>query len=327
MSLRFDFSGSINGSAERLRTMSTERPHVVVIAGPTASGKTGLGIELAEKFKGEIVSADSVQIYRHMDIGSAKPTPDERSRVVHHMIDIRNPDEDFSAGDYVREARNCIDNIHARGMVPLVVGGTGLYIRLLLGGIVSLPAANSLLRHTLREEESKTEGCLYARLFEVDPESARRATPHNLVRIIRALEVYELTGRRLTDIQKEHGLQDRRYRALFICTAPKRQVLYERIDKRVDCMIKGGLFEEMSRLYGLGFARNLKSLQSLGYRHAGMVLAGEKDEREAIRLMKRDTRRFAKRQVTWFRSEPDVLWIDPEDNTEMGLVVANFLGR
>lgn len=307
--------------------MTSELPSVVVIAGPTASGKTSCGIELAERFGGEIVSADSVQIYRHLDIGSAKPTQEERARVVHHMIDIRDPDEDFSAGDYVREARECLDKIRTKSLVPLVVGGTGLYIKLLLGGIVDVPATDPLVRQRLKQEESKGDGTLYARLVKVDPESARRTTPQNLVRIVRALEVYELTGKRLSDIQQEHALQDRPYRALFIGITPVRDVLYERIDVRVDSMIKGGLFEEVSRLHELGFGRDLKPLQSLGYRHAGMVLSGETEKDEAVRLMKRDTRRFAKRQLTWFRSEPEVLWFDPQERARIGFVVANFLGR
>jgi len=302
-------------------------PKIIVIAGPTASGKTEFGIDLAEEFGGEIVSADSVQIYRYLDIGSAKPTPVERSRVTHHMIDIRDPDEDFSAGDYVREARGWIRAIHARGMVPLVVGGTGLYIRLLLGGIVELPPKNTVLRQRLRHEEAEREGSLYDRLLEVDPESARCASRRNMVRITRALEVYELTGRPLSDIQREHALQDRPYRSLYVCIAPNRQVLYERIDTRVDSMIKGGLFEEVGRLYDRGCTRELKPMQSLGYRHAGMVLSGEVDKHEAIRLMKRDTRQFAKRQLTWFRSEPDTVWFDLEDRPQIRFAVANFLGH
>ncbi len=306
--------------------MSTDRPGIVVIAGPTASGKTECGIELAEEFRGEIVSADSVQIYRHLDIGSAKPTPAQRSRVTHHMLDIRDPDEDFAAGDYVREARDRIRDIHARGMVPLVVGGTGLYIRLLLGGIVDLPPKSPALRRRLRKEENEREGSLFDRLLKVDPDSARSTTPHNLVRIMRALEVHELTGRPFSDIQREHALQDRPYRSLFVCIAPERQVLYERIDTRVDSMVKGGLFEEVGRLYDRGFTWELKPMQSLGYRHVGMVLTGEVDKHEAIRLMKRDTRHFAKRQLTWFRSEPDTVWFDPESRPRIRFAVANFLG-
>lgn len=301
---------------------------IVVIGGPTAAGKTAVGMALAEKFGGEIVSADSVQVYRYMDVGSAKPTPEEQARVRHHMIDIRDPDEDFSAGDYVREARQRIDIILERGGLPLVVGGTGLYIRLVLGGIVDLPAADpSLRRRLLEKERAGGKGTLYAGLLAVDPETAALTGPHNLIRIVRGLEVFEITGRRLSEIRKEHSLGDRPYRSVFICCAPSRAGLYERIDNRVDCMIKGGLLDEVRRLYERGYARDLKSMQSLGYRHAGLVLAGETDRREAIRLMKRDTRRYAKRQFTWFRSEPDVKWFDPAETANIELAVAHFLDR
>jgi len=307
--------------------MSPDKPKIVVIAGPTASGKTRVGIALAEKFDGEIVSADSVQVYRFMDVGSAKPSVQERALVPHHLIDIRDPDEDFSAGDYVKEAREAIAGILRRARVPFVVGGTGLYIRLLLGGIADLPAADlKARRRLLREEQEAAPGALFRRLALIDPETASRTDPQNLPRILRGLEVFEATGKSISWFQKKHLFQDRPYSALFVCLAPPRPILYERIDKRVDCMIKGGLCDEVSQLYARGYTRHLKPLQSLGYRHAGQVLAGEMDPEEAIRLMKRDTRRYAKRQLTWFRSEPGVLWFDPEEIEGIGFVIAHFLG-
>jgi tRNA dimethylallyltransferase len=307
--------------------MTERKPRIVIIAGPTASGKTAVGIELAKSRRGQIISADSVQIYRYMDVGSAKPTPQERSRVVHHMIDIRNPDEDFSAGDYVREARNCISETLREGDLPIVVGGTGLYIRSLLGGIAELPRAQPALRKDLRgQEEEKGKGTLFNKLAELDPVTAGRIPPENIARVIRALEVMELTGKRLSDIQEEHRFQDRPYKVLFICFDPDRQLLYERIDKRVDSMIEGGLLEEVVQLYDRGYSGELKSMQSLGYRHVGMVLKGQMDLPGATRLMKRDTRHYAKRQVTWFRSEPGVIWCDPDDIKGIGLKVSNFLG-
>ncbi|MGB6065557.1 MAG: tRNA (adenosine(37)-N6)-dimethylallyltransferase MiaA [Desulfomonilaceae bacterium] len=307
--------------------MTESKPRVIVIAGPTASNKTAVGLELAEMCAGEIVSADSVQIYRYMDIGSAKPTREERARVIHHMIDVRYPDEDFSAGKYVREARQRTSEILHRRHLPLVVGGTGLYIKLLLGGIALLPAAHPELRRKLADEEQEGgKGTLFKRLTKLDPLSADRIPPENMARVIRALEVIELTGKSLSEVQERHGFRDRPYKVLFICLDPGRALLYERIDKRVDSMIKGGLIEEVSRLYALGYFREHKSMQSLGYRHAGMVLAGETSLGEATRLMKRDTRHYAKRQVTWFRSEPGVLWCDPDDIKGIGLKVSNFLG-
>ena len=308
--------------------MSENRPRLVVIAGPTASGKTSTGIDLAESLGGEIVSADSIQIYRYLNIGSAKPSLEERTRVAHHMIDIRNPDEDFTAGDYVREARACINEILERRRIPLVVGGTGLYIRLLLGGIVDLPPADTELRSRLEaDEEHGGQGTLHKRLVQVDPEAARKIRPENTYRVIRALEVFEKTGQRISEIQGQHALRDRLYTSLFICLAPPRKVLYELIDNRVDNMVNEGLLEEVSDLYLRGYSRTLKPLQSLGYRHAGMVLSGEVDLPEAIRLMKRDTRRYSKRQLTWFGSEPKVQWFDPDEIGQIKSVVDGFLGR
>jgi len=317
-----------SSSQQHSHPMSDEKPKILVVAGPTASGKTRLAMKLAETVGGEIVSADSIQIYRHMDIGSAKPTTAERSRVVHHMIDIRDPDEDFSAGDYVREARQCINKIIQRGGVPLVVGGTGLYIRCLLGGIVDSSSSDAKLRKRLLEEsERKGKGALFEKLAEVDPETAGHTTEENVYRIMRALEVYELTGKKMSMIQTEHAFQDRPYRHIFLGLAFARSRLYEQIDHRVDNMIKSGLVEEVAQLYRLGYSAGLKSMRSLGYRHIGMVLTGKMDIEEAIRLMKRDTRRYAKRQLTWFRSEPDIVWCDPEEPERIQLMVDDFLGN
>lgn len=308
--------------------MDTNKPKVLVVAGPTASGKTSAGLALAERFAGEIVSADSVQIYRYLDIGSAKPTMEERARVPHHMVDIRDPDEEYSAGDYVREARNCISDIVGRGAVPLIVGGTGLYIRLLLGGIGEMPPADHELREKLRaEERAKAAGTLHARLAQLDPDTAREIPPENLARIVRALEVIYLTGKRFSQIQAEHAFKDRPYDELILCLAPPRDDLYKRIDRRVDSMIESGLLEEVSNLYQRGYSRELKSMQSLGYRHAGLILAGELEHDDAVRLMKRDTRRYAKRQFTWFRSEPEAMWFDPDDHEGIGCTVSRFLGH
>jgi tRNA dimethylallyltransferase len=305
-----------------------DKPDIIIIAGPTASGKTAISIELAERIGGEIVSADSIQIYRYMDVGSAKPSPEEQRLVQHHLIDIREPDQDFSAGEYVRCARESIRRVRKKGRVPLVVGGTGLYIRLLLGGIADIPPAQPAIRERLKAEETeKGKGTLFRKLAEIDPETAAITPQENLARIIRGLEVFESTGKKISEIQREHAFRDRCYRSLFLCLDPGRQVLYERIENRVDNMIKGGLLEEVAALYERGYGRELKSMQSLGYRHAGMILAGEMDFGEAVDLMKRDTRRYAKRQFTWFRSEPEVLWIGPDQITEIGAMVDNFLGR
>jgi len=308
--------------------MIEKKPRIVIIAGPTAAGKTAVGLELAEEFGAHIVSADSVQVYRYMDIGSAKPSLIERARVPHHMIDIRDPNEYFSAGDYVREGRECIEKILKKGLIPLVIGGTGMYIRLLLGGIVSTSPTEPELRKNLRlEEERDGPGVLFKRLARVDPESAARIGASNISRIVRALEVFGLTGRRLSELQREHAFRDRPYRCLFIYLSPDRDLLYQRIDNRVDSMVRVGLLEEVGQLHERGYGPELKSMQSLGYRHMGMVLAGKMDLDGAIRLMKRDTRRYAKRQLTWFRSEPEGLWSDPQDLSGIQLMVSDFLGH
>lgn len=304
------------------------KPRIVVVGGPTASGKTSVGLGLAEKFTGEIISADSIQIYRHLNIGSAKPLPEERARVPHHMIDIRDPDQDFSAGDYVREARACIEAIVKRGTVPIVVGGTGLYVRALLGGIGDMPPADHDFRTQLwAEARQRGKGHLHRKLMEIDPEAARSILPENVSRVIRALEVWRLTGKRFSAIRSEHAFRDRPYNQLLVCLAPPREELYKRIDQRVDSMIENGLLEEVCNLYRLGYSRELKSMQSLGYRHAGLVLAGELPHDEAVRLMKRDTRRYAKRQLTWFRSEPEAMWFNPRDQQGIECMVSNFLGH
>jgi tRNA dimethylallyltransferase len=305
--------------------MSRDRTKILIVAGPTASGKTSAGLELAAKFGGEIVSADSIQIYRLLDIGSAKPTPAERELVRHHLIDIRDPDEDFSAGDYVREARLAIDGIVRQGKLPIVVGGTGLYIRLLLGGIADVPAGDPALRERLMDEEHEAPGTLFGRLATVDPASAERIPQANVRRIIRALEVFLLTGEKLSDMQQRHALQDRPYDYLFICLNPKREVLYERIENRVDSMIEDGLVEEVRMLYARGYSPKLNPLQSLGYRHAGLIVSGEMDYYQAIRLMKQDTRRYAKRQLTWFRSEPEAIWCEPSKLSGIEAEIYSFV--
>lgn len=305
--------------------MIPDRPSIVVIAGPTASGKTTIALRLAEKYRGEIVSADSVQIYRYLDIGSAKPTLEERERVRHHLIDIRDPDEDFSAGEFVREARQVIADLVGRGKLPFIVGGTGLYIRLLLGGIAESPPGDPQLRARLMEEEREEEGTLLRRLAEVDRESAERIPRGNLRRVIRALEVFSLTGEKMSDIQQRHALQDRPYDCLFVCLDTERRVLYERIENRVDSMIEDGLVEEVTSLYARGYSPELNSLQSLGYRHAGFVVAGEMELGEAVRLMKKDTRHYAKRQMTWFRSEPEAIWYDPSEISGIEAKISFFV--
>jgi tRNA dimethylallyltransferase len=304
------------------------KPKLIILGGPTASGKTSVALELARGFKSAIVSADSIQVYRFLDIGSAKPSRSELERVPHYMLDIRYPDEDFSAGDYVREARSAIAKIVEKSVVPLVVGGTGLYIRLLRGGIADLPRADSKLRSRLHGiEAAEGSGSLFRQLEVVDPLSAQSIGPCNYTRILRALEVFKLTGRPISYFHKQHALKDCPYEILYLGLSPEREKLYRSIDNRVDSMLNDGLLDEVKNLYDKGYPRDLKSLQSLGYRHAGMVLSGEMEISEAALVMKKDTRHYAKRQLTWFRSEPDVRWFDPQEISTIGVEVDNFLGR
>jgi tRNA dimethylallyltransferase len=303
-----------------------EAPNVVLVAGPTGSGKTAFAIQLARQCTGEIVGADSMQVYRRMDIGTAKPTPLEQVAVPHHMIDILDPDQDFDAADYAAMAAGVIQGIVARGRTPLVVGGTGFYIKALIYGLFEPGRSDPALRRRLnREAESKGLPALYRRLQQVDRASAERIHPNDTYRIVRALEVYELTGDSLTVVQQRHRFRQRRYNTLEFGLAWPRKDLYERIDHRVDQMIRQGFEQEVAGLLAAGYSRGLKSMQSLGYRHLAAVLAGEVDLPEAVAALKRDHRRYAKRQLTWFRAQPSMHWLDPDRSAAAGDLIDRFL--
>ncbi len=298
---------------------------VVAVVGPTGVGKTALGIELAERFSGEIVNFDSVQVYRYLDLGTAKPTPEERARVPHHLIDILEPDEPFNAAAFVERADRVIAEITARGRLPVLVGGTGLYLRALLHGLFPVEVPEEL-RHRLRERLAR-EGLasLYQELRRRDPRAARRIHPHDRVRVLRALEVCLATGRTFSELAEKHAFRERRYQALKIGLHLPRPELYRRLDERVDRMLARGLLEEVRGLLERGFSPELKPLQAIGYRHMIAYLRGEVSFSEAVRLMKRDTRRYAKRQLTWFRADPEVKWFHPEDREAIFREVERFL--
>ena len=289
--------------------MPNKKP-ILVIAGPTAVGKTDVSIKLARELGAEIVSADSMQIYRGMDIGTAKPTPEQRKLVYHHMIDIAAPDQPYSVGDYLRDARAAIDGILSSGGTPIVVGGTGLYVRALMKGLFHGPPADLDLRERLLQREAEGTGSLYSDLVKVDPEAAVKIHPNDLRRTIRALEVYYLRDRKLSDFQREHSFQDRPYRFLLLFLVRSRSELYARIEQRVDQMIAAGLEAEVRTLMERGYHHELSSMQGLGYKHFLDCFLGKTSREEAIALLKRDTRRFAKRQFTWFRREPEAVWVD-----------------
>jgi tRNA dimethylallyltransferase len=307
--------------------MSVNKPPIVIICGPTASGKSMLGLELAENLKGDIISADSMQVYTLMDIGTDKPSVTVRKRVAHHAIDLVYPDQPFDAGQYRKAASRSVEAIHRAGRVVFVVGGTGLYIRALLHGLFRSPQIPAEIGATLRSQLS-TRGLadLYKELEKVDPVTARRVHPHDAVRIVRALEVYRTTGKPVSEFRKDHRFSQTFYRCLKLSIDLGRHDLYDRIEARVDRMIERGLVGEVERLLNLGYSRELRSMQGLSYRQMGAYHHGEISLDRAIELIKRDTRRYAKRQWTWFTRDPQIHWLRGKSVRGEALrMVKNFL--
>ena len=289
-------------------------------------GKTFTAIHMAQTFNGEIIGADSMQIYRYMDIGTAKPTTDEQSRVTHYMIDIIDPDEHFDARQFAETAYEKIMNLYARGVIPFVVGGTGLYIKALVNGLFKAGRADIRVRERL-QEQARIYGSdfLHQTLRRHDPDTAARIHPNDSFRIVRALEVYELTGKTITAFQREHGFKDNRFRALKIGLHINREVLYDHINQRVDAMIESGFLNEVQGLMDMGYSDDLKSMQSIGYRHLVDFIKGRCSWDEAIRTLKRDTRRYAKRQLTWFKADPEIIWREPGQLKEIHRLIKKFL--
>jgi tRNA dimethylallyltransferase len=310
-------------------TTKMERPRIVILLGPTGVGKSKLVIELAEGFGGEVVSADSMQVYRYMDIGTAKPTLDEQKRVRHHLIDVVTPDQAFHAGLYRTLARKTIDQLVKSGKPIWVVGGTGLYIKVLTQGLFSQPKMDPDVRKKLKQEATeKGEVFLYERLKGVDPETASHIHPHDLYRTVRALEVFESTGIPISFFREQHCFGERPYHSLKIGLETNRETLYHRIDERVDRMIERGFLQEVKELMEMGYGRELKPMQSLGYREMVQFLLKEIGWNETLNLMKRDTRRYAKRQWTWFKADREVRWWDESSDRErMLLEIRSFLGE
>jgi len=309
-----------------METVQRQKPRVVVILGPTAAGKTDLAVRLAERISAEIINADSMQVYLGMDIGTAKPSPEMRRRVPHHLIDIVSPDANFSAADFRREAARAIADIEGRGRKAIVVGGTGLYIRALLQGLAPSPGGDEACREelaALAEEKGNEE--LVRLLADVDPVAARRLHVNDRKRLIRALEVYRQSGRALTSFQEEHGFPDVPYLTLKIGLRVEREELYRRIDRRVGEMMAAGLVDEVRRLLAAGYAADMKSLRSIGYKEICSYLAGRCGLDEAVTLIKRDSRRYAKRQITWFGRDPEIKWLDyPESFASIWSHVIEF---
>ena len=299
---------------------SREIPQVLVVAGPTATGKTRLGIELARRYNGEIVSADSMQIYRRMDIGTAKASPEERAAAPHHMLDVAEPWEDYSVSRYVDDAGRCCDEILGRGRLPVIVGGTGLYIDSLLAqrDFARKDAGSDSLRQSLNAEYDRLGGeAMLARLAAFDPERAARLHPADKRRIVRAIEIYRLTGVTITEHDAQTRARPPRYRAgRIVLSYRDRAALYARIDQRVDAMVEAGLFSEVEALLAGGLSGASTAMQAIGYKEAVLALRGEISREEAAALIKQNSRRYAKRQLTWFKRAPDALWIYWDDEPD-----------
>jgi tRNA dimethylallyltransferase len=284
---------------------------IVCVVGPTASGKTGLAVELAKRLDGEIVSCDSMQIYRRMDIGTAKPTVEEMQGIPHYMIDIVEPDEDFSVGKYVKMAEACLQDILARGKTAVVAGGTGLYCDSLIAGRSFAPCPSTGKRETLeREADELGSGALLERLRAADPETAARLHPADRKRIVRALEVYLETGETISAHNEKTRLVPPRHRAVWLgLDFEERAELYARIDRRVDDMLRLGLLDEIRALLASGVPEKATSMQAIGYKEFLAALRGESTPEEAAALVKQRSRNYAKRQRTWFRRNPEIRWL------------------
>lgn len=289
------------------------KPKLVVVLGPTAVGKSELALGLALSIDGEIVNADSQQVYRFMDIGTGKPSAEDRLRVSHHLIDVVDPDEEFNAAQFRRMALAIIEQIQGREKKVIVCGGTGLYLKALTQGLFEGPGSDAAFRAALdRQIEVQGLAALYQRLVAIDGSVTSTIHPNDRQRIVRALEVFETTGRPLSAWQNEHAFRDEPFELLKIGLLRERAELYDRINRRCEQMVQDGLLEEVRELVARGYSLDLKSLRSVGYRQMGAVLRGEKDLTGALEEMKQETRRLAKRQLTWFRRDREILWFHPE---------------
>lgn len=301
---------------------------LIVLIGPTAVGKTDLSIYLAQRFNGEIISGDSMQIYKSMDIGTAKISKDEMAGIPHHLIDIKNPDEPFSVAEFQKLVREKITEIHNRNRVPMIVGGTGLYIQSVLYDYrFSDDVGNDEIR-TMLEQRVKTDGnmVLYEELKSIDPKSAVKIHPNNIRRVIRALEIFYCTGKTASDYQKQQ-VPNLLYNVALVGLTMDREQLYNRINKRVDIMMENGLLEEVKRLYDSNL-REVQSIQAIGYKELYAYFDGIITLEEAIERLKQNSRNYAKRQLTWFRNKLDVTWFDMTDNSERAkkiVEISNFI--
>ena len=306
-----------------------EKPMLIVVAGPTASGKSTAAVELARMIDGEIISADSMQVYRYMDIGSAKITKEEMMGIPHYLIDVADPTEDFDVVRYAREAKAAVSDIILRGKVPILCGGTGFYIQAVTRDI-DFSETGSLPEY--REElaayaAQHGNAALHERLRDIDPVSYETIHPNNLKRVIRALEYYKETGMTISAHNEAERQRETPYDLHFFVLNDDRAVLYDRIDKRVDFMMAEGLYDEVMYLRQMGLTRDMVSMQGLGYKEMLDCMDGKYDLDEAVRILKRDSRHYAKRQITWFKRERNTIWIDRRDFGGDSIKIAEFMAR
>ena len=300
---------------------------LIVIAGPTASGKSDLALSLAQTFKGEIVCSDSLQVYRKLDIGTSKPSEKEQKLVPHYQIDIIDPNENYSAGKYEKDTVQIISKIHARGCIPILVGGTGLYFRALMYGISKIPAIPELIKNNVSDLQLK-HGTLYCwkKLYSKDPQRAINIHPNDTARILRSLEVYFASGFSINKFQKEHPFANARYTFIAIAFEWERNLLYERINQRTQKMLNAGWIEEVEKLLK-DYPKDLKPFQSIGYREIIHHLSGKLEFNQMVQIIQQRTRRYAKRQLTWFKKEPNIKWFSPSKIPEVIEKIKVFLEK
>ena len=298
---------------------------LVIICSPTATGKTELAIELASIFGGEILSADSLQVYRYLDIGTAKPSIEQRNKIRHHMIDVVNPDEEFNAAIYTEQARTIIDDLFSQEKPVFVVGGTGLYIRALLRGIIDTPAVDDKIRNHYRElRDLHGKEYLYQLLKRRDAQAALKIKPNDSIRVIRALEVLEQSGESIIEMQKRHSFADCPYATYKIGLQFDREELKNRIVRRTEKMVAAGLLGEVKNLLDRGYSGKLKPLQSLGYKQVIEFLSGKYDWETALHLIARNTWHYAKRQMTWFAADKEINWYNPDNLDNIKINIETF---
>ena len=307
--------------------MKIKKPKLLVVLGPTAVGKSVVGIDIAKRLGGEIINADSLQVYKHLNIGTAKPNSRDLHEVKHHLIDVVEPDQEFNAGMFRSRAASTIKDLHESKKNMILVGGTYLYVKALLSGLIEgLPASQEIRENIKKLRSIFGLQYVYDRLCMLDPEAASRIHPNDYVRTERALEVNYLTGQKMSELQAVHSFQDQDYEYLKIGISLDREILKERIDQRVDQMIEEGLVEEVRQLRDLGYINNLKPMQSIGYKEINQFLDGDIELGAAVELIKRDTKRFAKRQMTWLRKDSEINWFEKGKNLDQILdKAAEFL--